>query len=133
MTGKGPKTETWQRKIGLKNGWEGTERFSQLRVEVDESGVGGDLGLSGDYTLHPKCGTAQASLHSCEANGRHLFLGCNSIAKRNHSINFRQSFWVNIVAVFAVHFLMQFIHLFGLIGGPTQLSRSSQHSQLHNI
>ena len=74
VTGKGAKTETWQRKIGLKNGWEGTERFSELRVEVDESGVGGDLGLDGAYELHPKCGTAQASLHSCEANGLHLFL-----------------------------------------------------------
>ena len=82
VTGKGPKTETWQRKIGLKNGWEGTERFSQLRVDVDEYGVGGDLGLSGDYTLHHKCGTAQASLHSCEANGLHLFLGRNLIAKK---------------------------------------------------
>ena len=82
VTGKGSKIETWQRKIGLKMGWpretapgwEGTERFSQLGVEVDESGVGGDLGLDGDYILRPKCGTAMASLHSCEANGLHLFL-----------------------------------------------------------
>ena len=74
VTGRGAKTETWQRKIGLKNGWEGTERFSELRVEVVESGIGNNLGLDGDYELHPKCGTAQASLHSCEANGLHLFL-----------------------------------------------------------
>ena len=82
VTGRGSRIETWQRKIGLKKGyhkfpdhpgWEGTERFTQLRLEVDEAGAGGDLGLSGDYDLRPKCGTAQQSLHSCAANGLHLF------------------------------------------------------------
>ena len=92
VTGEGPKTETWQRKIGLRSKtkdskddfWVGTERFSRLRVEVEESGVGGDLGLSGDYDLHPKCGTAMASLHTCEANGLHLFFDptrCGEVAE----------------------------------------------------
>ena len=75
VTGSGARIETWQRKIGLKKGyhkfpdhpgWEGTERFTQLRLEVDKDGVGGDLGLSGDYDLRPKCGTAQQGCNSID-------------------------------------------------------------------
>jgi len=69
ITGCGEIVPTWQASIGLQGGLEGTTRWSQLKIDLSEAAEQAlDRPLSGVYTLLPKCGQAQASLHVLESN-----------------------------------------------------------------
>lgn len=68
ITGCGEIVPTWQASIGLQGGLEGTTRWSQFKIELPDAAEKAlDLSLSGVYTLLPKCGQAQASLHVKES------------------------------------------------------------------
>lgn len=68
MTGTGELVPTWQASLGLKGGFEGKTRWSQLAVDIPpEASRALDRSLSGTYTLLPKCGQAMSSLHVQES------------------------------------------------------------------
>lgn len=68
ITGCGEIVPTWQAALGLQGAFAGNSRWSQVEVNVSprhEAAL--DRPISGVYTLLPKCGQAQASLHVKEA------------------------------------------------------------------
>jgi hypothetical protein len=69
ISGCGDIVPSWQAALGLQGGREGGTRWSQIEIELSEAAeMALDRSLSGVYTLLPKCGQAQASLHIKESD-----------------------------------------------------------------
>lgn len=69
VTGCGDKVPTWQAGLGLQGKYVGNERWSKVNVEVPPDAERAlDRDVSGVYTLLPKCGQNQASLHKQEGD-----------------------------------------------------------------
>lgn len=68
VTSHGEQVDTWEASLGLRGDFEGTKRYSRIRVELEpdldvrDSLVRGDQ-LTGEYELLPHCGQANGSLH----------------------------------------------------------------------
>ncbi|EKD04517.1 DNA repair protein rad8 [Trichosporon asahii var. asahii CBS 8904] len=69
VTGCGDKVPTWQASLGLQGKFVGNERWSKVNVHVPpEAERALDRDVSGIYTLLPRCGQNQASLHKQEGD-----------------------------------------------------------------
>ncbi|WWD22469.1 hypothetical protein CI109_106962 [Kwoniella shandongensis] len=67
ILGRGELVPTWQAALGLQDGLEKSQRWSQIEIEVPPNAEKAlDRKLSGKYTLLPKCGQAMSSLHKKE-------------------------------------------------------------------
>ncbi|CAO1621917.1 unnamed protein product [Sympodiomycopsis kandeliae] len=66
ITSSGAQIDSWEASLGLRGDFEGTKRYSQMKVELADGSAASILGqdqIEGVYESLPECGQANGSLH----------------------------------------------------------------------